>query len=99
MVKKTLKEAKDLLPAEQYQLLYLHYYADFQKKWFSDFLEYYKSFGRIKAFSAGVSSVFGEEKEVDFHSLKESSSVIADMSNPGYPESFYECMRTSVSHL
>jgi|JI10StandDraft_1071094.scaffolds.fasta_scaffold179756_8 hypothetical protein len=99
MVKKTLKEAKDLLPAKQYQLLYLHYYTDFQKKWVSDFLEYYKSFGRMKAVSAGIISVFGEDKEIDFRSLKESSSAIADMSNPGYPESFYECMRTSVSHL
>ncbi len=99
MVKKTLKEAKDLLPAKQYQLLYLHYYTDFQKKWVSDFLEYYKSFGRMKAVSAGIISVFGEDTEIDFRSLKESSSAIADMSNPGYPESFYECMRTSVSHL
>lgn len=57
MVKKTLKEAKDLLPAKQYQLLYLHYYTDFQKKWVSDFLEYYKSFGRMKAVSAGIISV------------------------------------------
>lgn len=99
MVKKTLKEAKDLLPAKQYQLLYLHYYADFQKKWFSDFSEYYKSLGMMKAASAGISSGFGEEKEIDFRSLKESSSVVADMSNPGYPESFYECVRTSVSNL
>ena len=105
MVKKTLKEAKDLLPEKQYQLLYLYYYTDFQKKWFSAFLEYYKSVGMVKAVSAGLCSGFrriwgiGEEKVIDFRSLKESSSVAADIHNTGYPESFYECMRTSVSHL